>query len=367
MAKSGKMAFLCGGAMAEAVRTFDWRDTSLGPIETWPSALNTAVGIMLASKFPSAIVWGPERITLYNDGFRPILGNKPEALGRPFGEVWHEVWDSIKPLVDCAFAGEATYIEDYPLVIDRHGYPEQTYFTFCYSPIRDEAGRVVGMLDTVVETTAKVQAEKIGKLLNGELAHRARNLLSIITAIVEQSFRASDNKEDIRTALTKRIMALAQAQEILSQSNWSVAPIRSVIQAALMPHSTGRGQITIKGPPVELSPNQSLSLALAINELATNATKYGALSTESGRIAIIWQIGAPGSDEPFRLSWSESGGPNVLPPTRRGFGTRLIERALADDFRGAVKIDHDPAGVRCVLTTTMKNLRNMSRPSPSLE
>jgi two-component sensor histidine kinase len=124
-----------------------------------------------------------------------------------------------------------------------------------------------------------------------------------------------------------------------------------------MPHRTERGQITIKGPPVELTPNQSLALALAINELATNATKYGALSTDRGRIAISWRVGAPGSDETFRLSWVETGGPNVLPPSRRGFGTRLIERALADDFRGAVKIDYDPGGLRCVLTTTMKNLR----------
>jgi two-component sensor histidine kinase len=361
VAESGKTAFPgTEGAMARAVQAHDWAGTPLGPIEEWPNPLKTATDLMLASKFPCAIVWGPKLITLYNDAFRPILGNKPEALGRPFDEVWHEVWCYIEPLIEKAFAGEATFVEDYPLVIDRHGYPEQTYFTFCYSPIRDPSGRIVGMLDTVVETTAKVRAEKIAKLLNGELAHRARNLLSIITAIVEQTFRASDNKDDIRTALTKRIMALAQAQEILSQSNWSTASIRTVIRGALMPHRTGRGQISIKGPPVELSPSQSLSLALAINELATNATKYGALSTDGGRITIAWRIGTPGTDEAFHFSWIETGGPNVLPPTRRGFGTRLIEHALADDFRGAVKIDHDPAGLRCVLTTTMKNLHIMA-------
>ena len=342
--------------MADAVRAFDWPGNPLGPIASWPAALKTALAVILGSKFPSAIVWGPDRITLYNDAFRPILGDKPEALGRPFTDVWHEVRDDIQPLIDKAFAGEATYIEDFPLIIDRRGYPEQVYFTFCYSPIRDECGRVVGMLDTVVETTAKVRAEKIANLLNGELAHRARNLLGIVTAIVEQSFRTSDDKTAIRDALTKRIIALAQAQEILSQTNWSVAPVRSVIQGALMPHRTGLGRIVIDGPPVELTPSQALSLALAVNELATNATKYGALSNASGRIGIEWRIGAPNSNEPFSFTWIETGGPFVAPPTRRGFGTRLIEHALADEFRGAVKIEYDPAGLRCALTTTMKNL-----------
>lgn len=92
-----------------------------------------------------------------NDAFMPILGSKPDVLGPPFSDVWHKVWPALTPIVDKAFAGEATYIEDFPLVIDRHGYPEATHFTFCYSPIRDEAGHVVGMLDTVTETTEKVR------------------------------------------------------------------------------------------------------------------------------------------------------------------------------------------------------------------
>jgi len=358
MAKSGgRTAFLDGGAMSEAVRAFDWRSNPLGPIEAWPATLKTAAGMVLASKFPSTIAWGKDLIMVYNDGYRPILGDKPEALGRPLHAVWPEVWDDIKPLVERTLAGEATFIEDHPLIVERHGCPEQAYFTFCYSPIRDDHGEVVGILDTVVETTAKVRAEKAAALLNGELAHRARNLLTIVTAIFEQSFRSIDDKDEIRVALIDRIMALAQAQEVLSQSDWATAPIRSVVQAALTPHRTGHGQITIEGPPVELSPSQSMSLALALNELATNATKYGALSSERGRIAIDWQIGAPGSDEPFQFSWIETGGPTVLPPRRRGFGTRMIERALAGEFRGAVKIDHDPTGLRCMLTTTMRDLR----------
>ena len=142
--------------MAERVRQHDWASTPLGPLAQWPDVLKTTVALCFASRFPQAIVWGPQLITLYNDAFIPILGNKPEALGRPFNEVWHEVWSDISPIASAAFAGQATYIENFPLLIKRDEVPEQAYFTFCYSPIRDPRGVVVGMLDTVTETTSTV-------------------------------------------------------------------------------------------------------------------------------------------------------------------------------------------------------------------
>src|SRR5690606_32773955 len=114
----------------------------LGPLEGWPSALKIALGMALNSKFPKCILWGPQLITLHNDAFRPILGAKPPALGQPFSEVWSEAWHEIGPIAERAYAGEATFIENFPLEIERHGYPEQCYFTFCYSPIRDENGIV---------------------------------------------------------------------------------------------------------------------------------------------------------------------------------------------------------------------------------
>ncbi len=146
--------------MADQVRLHDWASTPLGPLDAWPEVLKTTVAQTLSSRFPQAIVWGEALIMLYNDPFVPILGNKPPALGRPFSEVWQEAWDEVKPISDAAFAGRATYIEDFPLVIERSGYPEQAYFTFCYSPIRDHNGTIVGMIDTVIETTATVLAQR---------------------------------------------------------------------------------------------------------------------------------------------------------------------------------------------------------------
>ncbi|WPB55720.1 PAS domain-containing sensor histidine kinase [Xylophilus sp. GOD-11R] len=148
------------GLMSERVRLFDWSATPLGPIAGWPSCLRIACDMILASHFPKALVWGPRRITLYNDAFRPILGQKAEALGRPFDDVWSEAWDTLAPVVDRAFDGEATYIEDFALPVNRSGFVEEAFFTFCYSPVRDEAGVVRGMVDTVIETTGKVAAQR---------------------------------------------------------------------------------------------------------------------------------------------------------------------------------------------------------------
>lgn len=142
--------------MAERVRHHDWTNTPLGPMDQWPDVLKTTVSLSLASHFPQAVVWGPELTTLYNDAFVPILGSKPDALGQPFSAIWQEAWSQISPIADAAFAGNATFIEDFPLIVERGDAPEQAYFTFCYSPIRDACGNVVGLLDTVTETTGSV-------------------------------------------------------------------------------------------------------------------------------------------------------------------------------------------------------------------
>ena len=144
--------------MSAKVRDHDWSTTPLGPLSQWPAALRFAVETMLSSRFPSCLIWGPQHTMLYNEAYRPLMGSKPEALGRPLSEVWSESWLALQPMVDKAYAGEATFIEDFELETTRHGQPELAYFTFCYSPLRDESGDVRGMLNTVVETTTKFHA-----------------------------------------------------------------------------------------------------------------------------------------------------------------------------------------------------------------
>ncbi|MDV6332690.1 PAS domain-containing sensor histidine kinase [Asticcacaulis sp. 201] len=147
------------GMMAEKVRRFDWGTTSLGPIEQWPASLRIVVDLMLSSAFPKCLFWGPDLVAIYNDAYHPLTGNKPDSLGEPYRVTWAEVWEDMLPIIDKAWAGEATFIEDYMIPVARYGAPEEAYFTFCYSPVRDETGAVVGIMDTVVETTNKVKTE----------------------------------------------------------------------------------------------------------------------------------------------------------------------------------------------------------------
>jgi PAS domain S-box-containing protein len=148
-----------GGEMGALMRAHDWSMSPLGPPENWPQSLRTVVSLMLTSKFPMFVAWGPHLAFLYNDGYRPIFGAKhPHALGLSFRDVWSEIWSDIEPLVTKALAGEATFHEDLHLVMERNGYPEDTWYTFSYSPVRDETGGIAGMFCACTETTKEVKS-----------------------------------------------------------------------------------------------------------------------------------------------------------------------------------------------------------------
>jgi PAS domain S-box-containing protein len=157
-----KLRFLeAGGEMAALMRAHDWSDSPLGPPAQWPQALRSVVSLMLASKFPMFVAWGPQLGFLYNDPYAEILGKKhPAALGRRFREIWEEIWDDVGPLAERALAGEATFQENLPLLMHRKGYDEQTWFTFSYSPVFDDDGEIAGMYCTCTETTAVVLASR---------------------------------------------------------------------------------------------------------------------------------------------------------------------------------------------------------------
>ena len=150
------------GEMAGRVRELDWAKTPLGPLEGWPQSLRIAVGICLTSRFPMFVWWGPEHVNIYNDAYIPILGARhPRALGRPARETWSEIWSVVGPQADAVMvAGEATWNERVLLVMERHGYPEETYFTWSYSPIYDESGGIGGVYCACVEETSRVMTER---------------------------------------------------------------------------------------------------------------------------------------------------------------------------------------------------------------
>src|SRR6478736_6467765 len=151
-----------GGEAAELIASIDWSQTSLGAIEWWPQSLRTTLSIILHSKFPMFLFWGSDLICFYNDAYRPSLGNDgkhPSAMGSHGEDVWPEIWDIIKPLIDQVLnRGEATWSENQLIPIYRNGKIEDVYWTFSYSPVNDESGEVSGVLVTCNETTEKVMA-----------------------------------------------------------------------------------------------------------------------------------------------------------------------------------------------------------------
>ena len=163
-----------GGEMAERMRSLDWSQTQLGPMHRWPQSLKTSVSICLASRFPIVMYWGPEYVVLYNDAYSTILGSKhPWALGQTCCDCWAEIWDTIGPMLDSVVkTGQATWSDDLVLLLHRHGYQEECYFSFSFSPIRIESGAVGGVFTAVMETTDKVIGERRLRTLR-DLAARA--------------------------------------------------------------------------------------------------------------------------------------------------------------------------------------------------
>jgi PAS domain S-box-containing protein len=190
------------------------------------------------------------------------------------------------------------------------------------------------------------RAEELQRLLINELNHRVKNSLATIQAVVTATLRSAPDLETARKAVDSRIISLAGAHDLLTDRSWSGANINDLVTRVVAPFGTG--QITVEGPSLDVSPKQALALSLALHELATNAAKYGALSRSEGRVQLRWEV----QDEQLHLSWRETGGPEVIAPCRRGFGSRLLENVLPSDLEGQTCLEFAPDGVRCSITAT---------------
>ena len=195
------------------------------------------------------------------------------------------------------------------------------------------------------------RAERHQQLLVGELNHRVKNTLAIVQSLTHQTFHSPSPASDAIRRFEGRLEALAAAHNLLTQKSWESATIEDVAAAALGPFSNP-SRCEIAGPEVSVSAQTAVNLALALHELATNASKYGALSNESGKVAVCWKA----TGEELQLTWTESGGPPVVQPERRGFGTRMIERTLAAEFRGMVDLEFRTEGVRCTVVAPLPSL-----------
>jgi two-component sensor histidine kinase len=192
------------------------------------------------------------------------------------------------------------------------------------------------------------------QLLINELNHRVKNTLVTVQSIIMQTLRGSTATAATTEALTNRILALAKAHDILTRESWEGAELKDVILQAVRAHGEAE-KFDCEGPSVWLPPSLSLALSLALHELATNASKYGSLSTPQGSVAISWSV--DDAQSRLRLRWSEKNGPPVKPPVRRGFGSRLIERSFSADTGGTVVVEYHPAGLVCVIEAPLAGTR----------
>jgi PAS domain S-box-containing protein len=223
-------------------------------------------------------------------------------------------------------------------------------------PLTDEQGEPIGFLKILRDRTefknaqtalqaSEAAAERDRRLLTGELEHRVKNTLALAQAIVGQSLRTAATTAEARDVIEMRLVALGRAHDILTKSDWAAAPIGSIVAAATAIHGAEPGRIKAGGPDLKINARAAVGVSMALHELCTNAAKYGALSNDVGQVRIDWSIAGEGVEAIFQLSWRESGGPPVTPPSRKGFGSRLIQASLSGDNNHKSNISYAPVGV----------------------
>jgi PAS domain S-box-containing protein len=212
----------------------------------------------------------------------------------------------------------------------------------------DETGTPVGLHVVGRDVTERKRWERHQQLLVAELNHRVKNTLSIVQSLAHQTFTPDNPPAAAIRSYEGRLGALAAAHSLLTRENWEAAPIHDLVQEAMSLFCPD-GRCHARGPELRLPPRIAVSLSLALHELATNAAKYGSLSTKSGEVEIVWQ--AVNGD--LEITWTERGGPPVGEPTSTGFGTRMLKRALASDLRGEVQLSFEPTGLRCEIRAPM--------------
>jgi two-component sensor histidine kinase/ActR/RegA family two-component response regulator len=205
-----------------------------------------------------------------------------------------------------------------------------------------------------IDAKEREAADKLQKLILGELHHRIKNTLATVSAIASQSFRTATSIEHGQTAMEGRLVALARAHDLLMQISWSNASLTHTLSGATEPYdSQGTRRFHFNGPDIRITSGAVIALAMTLNELCTNTTKFGALSHANGRVVIAWTI-----DEELqrmRLTWTEKGGPPVQRPTRRSFGTRMME-SLGQQLNGRVQLTYDPSGFVYFLDVPLRSI-----------
>ena len=206
-----------------------------------------------------------------------------------------------------------------------------------------------------IDAEQREAADKLQKLILEELHHRIKNTLATVSAIAAQSLRNATSIEHAQHAIESRLLALGRAHDLLLQARWTSASLEHIVRGATEPYdSESERKFSIEGPDLKITAGAVIALAMTLNELCTNTTKFGALSAPTGRIAIVWTIDE--NSKRLHLTWSETGGPEVHAPTRQSFGTRLIE-TLGKQLKGTVEMSYHPTGFVYALDVPLNSLK----------
>jgi len=285
-------------------------------------------------------------IRSWNKGAERVFGYRPEeAIGQHVSLLIPEDrLDEEPAIIERIRKGER--IDHYETIRQRKD-GSRIHVSLTVSPVKNAAGHVVGASKIARDISEKVRADQSRELLLHEIKHRVKNTLGTVQAIAAQTFREGPKSE--RDAFAGRLRALANAHDLLTQEQLDHVSARDIAERALKPFQENRhARFSLEGDDVILDANQALLLAMSLHELSTNAVKYGALSNDTGQVALNWKVRDSGDSRRLAVEWRESSGPPVSPPTRKGFGSTLIERALMQE-QGHSCFDFRPEGVVCSL------------------
>lgn len=303
-----------------------------------------------------AVLSGPDLVfDLVNNAYLKVIGHRdvlglplaealPEIADQGFVDLLHGVMASGQPYIGRAVSVQLRRAPDGPL--------EERFLDFIYQPILGSDGVARGVFVEGSDVTEGVRAQEQQRLLLDELNHRVKNSLATVQSIAAQTLRNSPEPRAFRAAFEARLLSLSATHNLLTASSWRGAALTDILNFELGPHGVER--YDLDGPAVELTSSEALALCLLFHELATNAAKYGALSRAQGQVSIDWRVEQNGDGARLELHWVERGGPQVAPPSRRGFGSRLIERSLQGEIGGEARLDFKPDGLLCAVSLPLR-------------
>jgi PAS domain S-box-containing protein len=282
-------------------------------------------------------------ITDWNRGAEKVYGYMAdEVLGKSVTLlIPNDRIDEERRIIDRIKAGERVDPHD---TVRRHKSGREVHVSLSVSPIYDAYGRIVGASKNARDISVRIEAERTKNVLIAELNHRVKNVLATVTAIARQTFGKATDLELASATFEARLQSLARAHDLLTHGDWQSASLERLIREAVAPYPSHR--FKIEGPEISAPPKLVVALSLILHELSTNAAKYGPLSTDTGQVSVAWSVVRTG-ERKLLLDWVESGGPPVASPTRRGFGSRLIQGLLSAERGGQVEMIYAPSGFRC--------------------